>query len=60
MHDSTMDKGLQAATPVVRRAARPVPTARWVPTVGADGRRRLSMQWSVPGRATAVHGTRAA
>ncbi|GAB7193605.1 hypothetical protein NUM3379_43150 [Kineococcus sp. NUM-3379] len=54
MNDTTMTTGLEGASPVVRRSAREVPTARWVPTVGTDGRRRLSMQWSVPARTAAT------
>ena len=58
MNDTTMTTGVEGASPVVRRSAREVPTARWVPTVGTDGRRRLSMQWSVPTRTPASVPTR--
>ena len=60
MNDTTMTTGVEGASPVVRRSAREVPTARWVPTVGTDGRRRLSMQWSVALRTPDVRSTQRA
>ncbi|PPK97412.1 hypothetical protein CLV92_104233 [Kineococcus xinjiangensis] len=59
MYNAKVSPAVQVATPV-RRAPRPVPTAHWVPTVGPDGRRRLSMQWSVSRRALDVPTPRAA
>ena len=59
MYNAPVELSVQAGS-AARRSSRQVPTARWVTTVGADGRRRLAMQWAVPGRTQPVRTTRAA